>query len=165
MPKSFRERSRFTMSGRSSAHGRVISARVHRTTSTTTEAKDGSGEPISRRNAMGTRLNRRWLVVAAALLTVVVGLANPASAAVKPTVTSLSVNTGVPGDTVSITGTNFAGATNVKFGSTPATNFGVNGPGTVATAVVPALAKTGKVSVVTAGGTGLSAEVFTVSGP
>ena len=82
-----------------------------------------------------------------------------------PTVTSFSPNAGTAGVTpVTITGTNFCGATSVRFNATTQAVLTVNSP-TQITATVPAGATTGKVSVVTLAGTGISAADFTVGPP
>lgn len=80
-----------------------------------------------------------------------------------PTVTSFT-NSGVcsgSGASVVITGTNFTGATDVKFSGASAT-YTINSP-TQITATLPATATTGTVSVTTASGTGTSASSFTVN--
>lgn len=66
-----------------------------------------------------------------------------------PTVTALSDSAGplAGGTGVTITGTNLTGATDVDFGSTPATSFTVNGAGTQITAVSPAATDPGTVDV------------------
>ncbi len=67
-----------------------------------------------------------------------------------PTITSFSPTSGKTGQAVTITGTNFTGATAVSFGGTAATSFTVVSPTTI-TAVV-GTGKTGNVRVVTANG-------------
>jgi len=79
-----------------------------------------------------------------------------------PTVTGFTPTSGPVGTSVVITGTNFTGATVVKFNATNAVTFTVNSA-TQITATVPTGATTGKVSVTTPGGTGLSAANFTVT--
>jgi hypothetical protein len=71
-----------------------------------------------------------------------------------PAVTAVSPNTGPPGGgtSVTITGTNFTGATAVSFGSTPATSFTVNGATSI-TATSPAGTGTVDVTVTTPGST------------
>ncbi len=69
-----------------------------------------------------------------------------------PTVTSFSPTSAVAGATVTITGTNFIGATAVSFGGTAATSFVVNSSTSI-NAVV-ATGSSGSVSVTTPGGTG-----------
>lgn len=78
-----------------------------------------------------------------------------------PTITSFTPTTACAGGTVVITGTNFTGATAVRFNGTAAT-FTVNSA-TQITATVPVGATSGTISVVNATGTGTSATVFTVS--
>lgn len=70
----------------------------------------------------------------------------------KPTITSFTPTTARTGDVVTITGTNFTGATAVSFGGTAATAYTVVSATTI-TATVGAGA-TGDVSVTTTGGTG-----------
>jgi len=71
-----------------------------------------------------------------------------------PTVTALSPTSGPAsgGNTVTITGTNFSGATAVTFGATAATGFTVNSA-TQITATAPAGTGTVDVSITTTGGT------------
>jgi hypothetical protein len=79
-----------------------------------------------------------------------------------PTVTSVAPASGKVGDTVTLVGTGFTGATAVKFGGTPAATFTVSAPTTL-TAVVPAGASAGPVEVTTPGGTGASTTAFSVT--
>jgi len=77
------------------------------------------------------------------------------TAAAVPTVTGVSATSGytVGGDSVTITGTNFTGATQVKFGSILATSFSVTSATSI-TATAPAeVAATVDVTVVTYAGT------------
>ena len=87
-----------------------------------------------------------------------------------PAVTSISPSQGsaAGGNTVTIQGTNIAGATAVDFGSTPATSFAVNStaPGSgiaQITAVVPPGTGTANITVTTPGGTSPTtvADVYT----
>ena len=80
-----------------------------------------------------------------------------------PTVTGFTPTSGPVGTSVTINGTNFTGATNVKFNTTNQPAFTVVSA-TQITAAVPAGATTGKISVTTPGGTGQSATNFTVIG-
>ena len=80
-----------------------------------------------------------------------------------PTVTSFTPTSGIVGATVTLTGTNFLGASGVMFNTTPATSFSVVSA-TSLTAVVPVGATTGKISVTGPSGVGTSAAVFTVIG-
>jgi len=72
-----------------------------------------------------------------------------------PTVTGVSPSSGSTsgGTTVTVTGTNFTGATAVNFGSTPGTSVSVDTSGTVITVTAPAGSGTVNVTVVTPGGT------------
>jgi hypothetical protein len=83
-----------------------------------------------------------------------------------PTVTSVSPNNGPPagGTSVAITGTNFTGATAVKFGNTAATSFSVSSATSI-TAVSPAGTGTKDVTITTLAGTSAtgSADQFTYS--
>lgn len=80
-----------------------------------------------------------------------------------PTVTSFTPMTGTMGAVVTITGTGFTGATQVRFGGTPAASFNVDSP-TQITATVN-VGTTGPVSVQTPGGTGNSAMNFMYTAP
>ena len=78
-----------------------------------------------------------------------------------PTVASFTPAKGKVGRTVVITGTEFTGASALRFGGTPATGFTVDSA-TQITAGVPAGAGAGPVSVTNAGGTGTSTAQFIV---
>jgi hypothetical protein len=80
-----------------------------------------------------------------------------------PTVTSFSPTSGPVGTQVDVQGTNFTGATSVKFNGTSDATFVVNNA-TDITAHVPAGATTGTISVQTPNGTGTSSSSFTVTG-
>ncbi|HEV8205324.1 MAG TPA: IPT/TIG domain-containing protein [Acidimicrobiia bacterium] len=80
----------------------------------------------------------------------------------KPTITSFSPMSGPVGTLVTINGTNFTGATAVKFAGTTAP-FTVNSNTRIG-ATVPAGASTGRISVTTPGGTATSSKPFTVTG-
>ena len=77
--------------------------------------------------------------------------------ATKPVISSLTPSVGTPagGDTVTITGTGFTGATTVSFGSTPATSFTVNS-NTSITATSPAGTATSTVDITVTGPGGTS---------
>ncbi|MCR5889414.1 IPT/TIG domain-containing protein [Hymenobacter sp. J193] len=79
-----------------------------------------------------------------------------------PAITAFSPASGPVGTLVTLTGSNFTGATAVKFNTTNAPSFTVVSA-TSLTATVPAGATTGKISVTTAGGTASSAASFTVT--
>jgi Domain of unknown function (DUF1929)/Concanavalin A-like lectin/glucanases superfamily/Glyoxal oxidase N-terminus/IPT/TIG domain/Galactose oxidase, central domain len=78
-----------------------------------------------------------------------------------PTVTGFAPASGPVGTTVTISGSNFTGATNVTFAGTAA-SFTVDSA-TQVTAVVPAGASTGRIAVTTPDGTGTSSSDFTVT--
>jgi subtilisin-like proprotein convertase family protein len=78
-----------------------------------------------------------------------------------PGLTSFTPDEGIVGDTVTMTGTNLDTATAVRFGATPAATFTVQSP-TQISAMVPAGAGTGLISIVTPGGTLTSATDFVV---
>ncbi|RPD47892.1 T9SS C-terminal target domain-containing protein [Hymenobacter sediminis] len=79
-----------------------------------------------------------------------------------PQLLSFSPASGAPGTTVTFRGTSFTSATAVLFNGVPA-QFTINSAEEL-TAVVPAAATTGPVSVTSSGGTSSSAEFFTVTG-
>ena len=79
---------------------------------------------------------------------------------VAPTVTSFTPTSGPVGQAVTITGTNFTGASAVKFNGTGATFTVVNASSISTT--VPAGATSGTIAVTTPGGTGTSTGSFTV---
>ena len=81
---------------------------------------------------------------------------------VLPKITSLSPGSGPVGTSVTITGSGFTDVTAVKFGGVAATSPSVDSDHQI-TAVVPAGATSGRVSVVTAGGTAFSAASFVVT--
>ncbi|MFN5335450.1 MAG: fasciclin domain-containing protein [Bacteroidota bacterium] len=76
-----------------------------------------------------------------------------------PAISSFTPTSGATGTTVTITGTNFTGATGVKFGTTAATSFTLVNANTI-TAIV-GTGSTGKISITTAGGTSSSSNNFT----
>jgi subtilisin family serine protease len=79
-----------------------------------------------------------------------------------PTISSFSPASGGVGTSVSISGTNFTGATSVKFNGQSA-SFSVGGSTSI-TATVPNCSSSGQVSVTTAGGTATSSGSFSVTG-
>jgi uncharacterized repeat protein (TIGR02543 family) len=88
---------------------------------------------------------------------------NLASSSGAPTISSFSPTSGLEGATVTITGDNFNGATEVAFNGT-STGFTVNS-NTKITATVPVGATTGKISVAKSGNAAFSASNFTVTTP
>ncbi len=86
------------------------------------------------------------------------------SLAIPPVVNSIAPTVVYAGATVTLTGTNFLGATAVSFNGTTATSFTVVSNTTI-TAVVPAGAATGNVTVSSPGGTSTTPAAFTVIFP
>jgi hypothetical protein len=82
---------------------------------------------------------------------------------VVPTITSFSPTSGPVATSVLISGANLTGATAVRFGTTSATFTRISA--TQIRATVPAGATSGRVSIVTPGGTAVSPGVFTVTTP
>lgn len=76
--------------------------------------------------------------------------ATPVSAGVAPTITSISPSEGVVGDSITITGTGFTGASEVSFGGVEAVYTVVSD--TQITTTVPQGASSGEIIVVTPGG-------------
>jgi hypothetical protein len=76
-----------------------------------------------------------------------------------PTISNFTPSSGTTGSEVTITGTNFSGATSVKFGGTEAGSFTVNSAVNISAFV--GSGSTGVVSVTTPGGTALSSSEFT----
>ena len=79
-----------------------------------------------------------------------------------PTLTSFSPVSGPQGTVVKLTGTNFTGATTIKFNGRIASSFTVVNDSLIST-MVPIGATTGTIVVYTPGGTATSAEKFTVT--
>ena len=78
-----------------------------------------------------------------------------------PTITGISPSSGLAGTIVTITGTDFTGATAVSFNGGAAASFTVNSATSI-TATAPTGVTTGPISVTTAGGTASSTGNFTV---
>ena len=78
-----------------------------------------------------------------------------------PTITGISPSSGLADTIVTITGTDFTGATAVSFNGVLATSFTVDSATSI-TATVPSSATTGPIFVTTAGGTTTSSTNFTV---
>lgn len=81
-----------------------------------------------------------------------------------PTITSFTPTGGTVGTSVVLTGTNFTGATAVKFNGTAASSYTV-ASGTSITAVVASGTTTGKATVTTPGGTATSSANITIAAP
>ena len=88
--------------------------------------------------------------------------ATPFTVVGAPTITSFSPSSGLPGASISITGTNLSGLSNVYFNSSAATFS--NATSTSFTAVVPAGTTSGPIRVYTPTGTYLTTTSFTVLG-
>jgi hypothetical protein len=78
-----------------------------------------------------------------------------------PVILQFSPTSGPVGTGITITGSNLTGATSVKFNNTPAVNFRVD-TATQVTAMVPAGAATGPISITTPLGTAVSSPTFMV---
>ncbi len=78
---------------------------------------------------------------------------------IPPTITSFTPTSGIAGSKVTITGTNFTGATYVRFNGANTTFTVVSA--TKITATVPSLGSTGTISVTTPSGTATSSATFT----
>jgi len=78
-----------------------------------------------------------------------------------PVIASFSPSSGPAGTHVTIMGVSLSQTSLVEFGSTAA-NFTVNSDQQV-TAIVPGNAKSAKITITTAGGTGVSSTSFTVT--
>ena len=81
---------------------------------------------------------------------------------VAPSITSFSPASGPVGTAVVITGESLTRTTSVSFGGVKAVSFTVNSD-TQVTAIVPTGAVTGKIKIVTAGGTSTSGGTFTIT--
>jgi len=79
-----------------------------------------------------------------------------------PTITSFSPASGATGASVTVSGTNFTGATSVKFNGQTA-SFSVTNSTTIS-ATVPNCSSTGTISVTTPNGSATSSSAFTVTG-
>jgi ribose 5-phosphate isomerase RpiB len=84
-------------------------------------------------------------------------------AAPAPTITSFTPATGAAGATVTLTGTNFTGATAVTLNGVTITGFTVVNATTITFTVPATGATSGPIAVTTAGGTATSATSFTVT--
>jgi hypothetical protein len=108
------------------------------------------------------RLHR--IVASSALVVAVLGLVvweAPVAQAAAPIIVSFDPAVGGPGTTVTIRGTDLAGATAVSFGGVPVTRFRCCRGGSIL-ATVPSGVATGPISVTTPEGTGVSATDFVV---
>lgn len=103
------------------------------------------------------QIKNAWLVIGAGLLlttAVVISCSkkdDPKPPVIlTPTITSFTPTSAVPGSTITITGTNFTGATAVSFGGTAAASFTVTNATTIS--AVTGTGATGDVKVITPGG-------------
>jgi hypothetical protein len=76
-----------------------------------------------------------------------------------PVINDFTPTNGLPGSTVTLSGANFLGATNVSFNGVAASSFNVTADSQI-TATVPGTATTGPISVSTAGGSATSSVPF-----
>ena len=92
-----------------------------------------------------------------------IGYRTPPITINRPTITSFTPSTGTTSDVITITGTNFTGATHVTIGNTAASSFTVNS----ATEIVATVAAgtTGKIRVITPEGYSVSSTDFTFTAP
>jgi hypothetical protein len=81
---------------------------------------------------------------------------------VLPGISGFSPTSGIVGTVVTILGNGFTGATALKFNTTSTTNFTTNSDSQI-TVAVPSGATTGRISVITPRGTGISTNNFTVA--
>lgn len=80
-----------------------------------------------------------------------------------PVITGFSPGSGAAGTGVTITGTDFKDVISVSFGGVPAASFTVNSPTSVT--AYPASGKTGRIKIVTPGGTGISPNIYAFPKP
>ncbi len=85
----------------------------------------------------------------------------PTPSATAPTITAFAPTSAAVGATVTLSGTNFTGATTVTFNGLAAASFAVVS-GSAVTAVVPVGATTGPISLTTPAGTATTGTAFTV---
>jgi hypothetical protein len=157
-----------------SAGGAAFTLTVNGTNFVSGSTVQWSGTALATTYGSATKLTAAVpasLIASAGTANVTVAQASGVSAAttftinnVAPTVTALSPSSGAAGTSVTITGTNFTGATAVTFGATPATSFTVISATSI-TAVSPAGTGTVDVKVVTPNGTSATAaaDQFTYS--
>jgi IPT/TIG domain len=112
-------------------------------------------------NLLKRHIGRRVAAIGVATALLVLGLETPAFAVT--TVTSFTPTSGGVGCAVTITGTDFTGATAVQFDLTHNASFVVNSA-TQITAIVPAAATDGPIEVTAPGGTDASSGSFDVTG-
>ena len=79
----------------------------------------------------------------------------------KPVISSFAPTSGAPDSVVVISGSNFAGVSAVRFNGLAAASFSIDSTAQI-TAIVPAAATTGPISVVNTFGTGTSLVTFTI---
>jgi hypothetical protein len=86
---------------------------------------------------------------------------DPAAVVLLPLITNFTPTSGMPGATVTITGTSLSGVTAVALGTLPVTFTAVSD--TSITFIVPAAAQSGTIKLTTPGGTATSTASFTVT--
>jgi hypothetical protein len=89
----------------------------------------------------------------------------PTVAPAVPTISSFTPSSGGTGSTVTITGTNFTGATAVSVTFAPATTFTVVNSTTITATVPPNIPNPGRWRVTTPAGTAVSTDLFTPTAP
>ena len=92
-----------------------------------------------------------------------IGFRTPPITINRPTITSFDPSTGTTDDVITITGTNFTGATHVTIGNTAAASFVVNSATEIEATV--AVGTTGKIRVITPSGYSVSSTDFTFTAP
>lgn len=92
-----------------------------------------------------------------------IGYRTPPITINRPTIVSFTPSTGTTDDVITITGTNFTGATHVTIGNTAAASFVVNSATEIEATV--AAGTTGKIRVITPLGYSVSATDFTFTAP
>jgi hypothetical protein len=115
---------------------------------------------MKHRTATTAAWSRRILLGLLTLAAVLAVSATALAAAMKPAVKTFMPMSAAAGATVTITGADLTGATSVKFGGVATMHFKVVAA-TKITAVVPAHAKKGAISVTTMAGTGHTMDTFT----
>ncbi len=107
------------------------------------------------------RLRNRRVFLSSLAAVCLLGVSATAALAAAPVITGQSAISGHVGQTVTLTGSGFTGATQVAFHGTSSV-FTVNAAGSSITATVPGGATSGKITVVTPSGTATSPKSYKV---